>query len=173
MRIFLIGFMGSGKTFAGRRLAQKAGLPFIDLDEWIEDSEGAGIRAIFETKGEPYFRALERDALRATAQFRDLVVSCGGGTPCFFGNMQWMNEHGVTIYLRASPEILARRLARQQEQRPLLKGLGQDELEAFVRSKLAERESSYLEASIVYEQRAPDENVAEALIKHFQNLIGH
>jgi len=173
MRIFLIGFMGSGKTYTGRRLAQKAGLPFIDLDEWVEHSEGASIRAIFETKGEPCFRRLERDALRAMAQFRDVVVSCGGGTPCFFGNMRWMNEHGATIYLRATPEILAHRLSRQQEQRPLLKGLGQEELEAFVRSKLAEREPCYLDASIVYEQRTLDEKVAEALLDHFQNLIGH
>lgn len=173
MRIFLIGFMGSGKTYTGRRLARLAGLPFIDLDEWIEEKEKDSVRGIFEKKGEPYFRNVEREALRAMAQFRNAVISCGGGAPCFFDNMPWMNENGITIYLRAPAEVLARRLARRQERRPLLKGFAGGELLGFIRSKLAEREPFYLDSSIVYEQVSEEEDVAEALFLHFKNLVGH
>ena len=107
------------------------------------------------------------------ARFPDVVVSCGGGTPCFHDNMHWMNEQGVTIYLRASVEILACRLALQPEQRPLLKGMEGERLEAFIRSKLEERRRYYLESSVIYDQRSADEPVAANLIRHFQNLIGH
>ncbi|MCB0578941.1 MAG: shikimate kinase [Phaeodactylibacter sp.] len=173
MRIFLIGFMGSGKSFTGRRLAQQAGMRFVDLDEWVENKEGRSIRAIFGEKGEPYFRKAERDALRDMLQFPDVVVSCGGGTPCFHQNMPWMNEQGVTIYLRAPVSLLARRLAGQQGHRPLLDKMGRHEMEAFIRSKLEEREPFYMESSIVYEQRHKEEPVAENLLRHFQDLIGH
>ena len=163
--------MGSGKTYAGRRLAQQAGLPFVDLDEWIEAKEGKSIRAVFEEKGEAWFREAERDALREMARFQDVVVSCGGGTPCFHNNIRWMNERGVTIYLRAPSELLARRLSHQQARRPLLRGV--ESLEGFIRSKLEEREPYYMESSIVYEQKEVEEPVAENLLRHFQNLIGH
>lgn len=165
--------MGSGKSYSGRQLAQQAGIPFVDLDEWIETREGSSIRALFEQKGEPYFREVEQAALREMARFPDVVVSCGGGTPCFHDNMHWMNEQGVTIYLRASVEILACRLALQPEQRPLLKGMEGERLEAFIRSKLEERRRYYLESSVIYDQRSADEPVAANLIRHFQNLIGH
>lgn len=173
MRIFLIGFMGSGKSYTGRRFAAGAGIPFLDLDECIEAREGRSIRLIFEQEGEAYFRRAERDALRETGRFRDIVVSCGGGAPCFHGNMQWMNAHGVTIYLRAPAELLASRLAREMEQRPLLKGLGPEGLERFIRSKLEEREHYYMESSVVYAQRLIEEPVAENLLRHFKDLIGH
>ncbi len=173
MRIFLIGFMGSGKSYTGRRLAEEAAVPFFDLDKLIETREGRSIRAIFEEEGEPYFRERERDALREMARFRNAVISCGGGTPCFHNNMSWMNQQGVTIYLRAPAEVLARRLALEQEQRPLLKGLNKDGLLSFIRSKLEEREPYYMESSIVYEQKSGDEAVAKDLLRHFQSLIGH
>ena len=165
--------MGSGKSYCGRQLAQKAGMPFVDLDEWIEAQEGTSVRAIFEQKGEPYFREAERAALRAMSQFQDVVVSCGGGTPCFHNNMRWMNEQGVTIYLRASAEVLACRLIHQKEQRPLLKGLEGESLKAFIRSKLEERQHYYMESSVIYDQRSAKEPVAANLFRHFRNLIGH
>lgn len=173
MRVFLIGFMGSGKSYTGRRLANGAAVPFFDLDEWIESREGRSIRSIFEEEGEPYFRERERDALREMARFRDAVISCGGGTPCFHDNMSWMNRQGVTIYLRAPAEVLARRLAREQEKRPLLKGLNQESLLSFIRSKLEEREPFYLKSSVIYEQKTGDEAAAKDLLRHFQDLIGH
>lgn len=173
MRIFLIGFMGSGKSYTGRRLAQKTRLPFIDLDEWIEKKEGKSIRAIFEQEGEVYFRLLEKESLREMEQYPHVVVSCGGGTPCFHGNMEWMNSQGVTIYLRAPESLLARRLAGQQAQRPLLKGQGQDSLELFIRSRLEERERYYMESSIVYDQCTEKEPVAENILRYFQDMIGH
>ncbi|MCB0586849.1 MAG: shikimate kinase [Phaeodactylibacter sp.] len=173
MRVFLIGFMGSGKSFTGRRLAERAGIKFVDLDEWIEHKEGISIREVFEKKGEMYFRKLERDALREMARFKNVVVSCGGGTPCFHENMQWMNRHGVTIYLRAPAAILAHRLAREQGQRPLLKGLNEGEMEDFIRRKLEEREEYYLDSSVVYEQKSTEDPVAENLLRYFQHLIGH
>ena len=110
-RIFLIGYMGVGKTTLGKALADRTGLSFIDLDLFIEGRYRKTIRQIFEAEGEEAFREIERRALHEVAEFEDIVLSTGGGTPCFFDNMTYMNRVGTTVYLKASPEALTERIA--------------------------------------------------------------
>lgn len=143
MTFFLIGFMGSGKTHWGKIWASVYGFKFMDLDEEIELTEGKLIADIFEQKGEKYFRILEATVLRSCIGLTNTIVACGGGTPCYEENMQWMNEQGITIYLSAtSPEILQRVLT-EQEKRPLLKNMNPVELLFFIEQKLTERAPFY------------------------------
>ena len=109
-RVFLIGYMGAGKTTVGRLLARRAGLTFIDLDHYIESRFHKAVPAIFAEKGEAAFRDMERRMLHEVAEFEDVLVSTGGGAPCFFDNMAFMNTHGTTVYLKVSVEELANRL---------------------------------------------------------------
>src|SRR6187401_1227795 len=99
MKIFLVGFMGSGKTYWGKIWAQKNAMNFFDLDALIEEQEKKTIAAIFETEGEEYFREKEAMVLRTLPGANDCIIACGGGTPCYHDNMKWMNEHGGTVYL--------------------------------------------------------------------------
>ncbi len=159
--IFLVGFMGSGKSHDGKLLSEELGLPFIDLDKWIEEKEGATISTIFSTKGEAYFRSREREAIKEVYQsisdkskntpgfsgFKGIVAT-GGGAPCFFDNMDWMNQHGVTIWLDLPVEIIVDRLKNEKSKRPLLADKNDDELKAFIAAKLNERSSFYALAAI-------------------------
>ena len=123
-------------------------LSFIDLDEVIEKAEGKTIAAIFENKGEAYFREIEAKALRSFDGVQNTIIACGGGTPCFYENMQWMNDHGTTIYLSTTaPEILERVLT-EQEKRPLIKKMNQAELLFFIEQKLKERAPFYTAAKL-------------------------
>ena len=115
----------------------------------MEEQEQMSIADIFEQKGEAYFRKIEGDVLRNYKDHSDCIVSTGGGAPCFFGNMQWMNDHGHTIYLKASPKELADRLKVEKAKRPLIKNIPDDELENFIKMKLSERESFYKQAQLV------------------------
>ena len=173
MRIFLIGFMGSGKSHVGKKLAQAIGFLFIDLDDWIEAREQRTIRQLFDAEGEAAFRQMERRALLDMAQFPSVVVACGGGTPCFFNNIEWMNDNGVTIYLQVSTDILFQRLQVDKTDRPLLRGMNEEKLRRFMEQKLAEREPFYRQASVIYEVKEATEDVATALRQHFSNIIGH
>ena len=170
MRIFLLGFMGSGKTFTGSRVAMQMGCSFLDLDDKIEAYHGKSIPEIFRDEGESHFRLLEREALHRMAAFPEAVISCGGGTPCFFDNVRWMNDHGITIYLRASPEILYQRLLPQRQQRPLLSRLKDEDLLDFIRSKLRDREKFYLQANYSIDQDSPDSDAAAAILKVINGL---
>lgn len=163
MRIFLIGFMGSGKTFTGRRLAERLAYPFIDLDDRIERLAGLDIPQIFEQYGESYFRKVERDCLRSTIEHPDVVISCGGGTPCFYDNMIWMNRQGVTIYLDTPVSVLVNRLLPEREHRPVLKGISSAKLSSFIEEKLAERSYFYRQAKMIYSQSDANADVASAL----------
>lgn len=147
-KIFLIGFMGSGKSTAGRKLASQLNWSFIDLDEKIEKMEGMKIPDIFSLKGEPYFRKLETKALKDLKSETDTVISTGGGTPCFSDNMDFMLSSGLTIYLRMTPASLKRRLSRSSEGRPLLKDIDRKGLDRYIAAKLAEREKWYSRAEI-------------------------
>ncbi len=147
-KIYLIGFMGSGKTTLGRKLASDLRWTFIDLDRVIENDTGLKIPEIFSTKGEVYFRAAESEALRKMEHREKVVVSTGGGTPCSANNIDFMNETGLTIYLKMSPDKLYNRLARSSGERPLLKDLGPAELFDFIVKKLGEREEWYSKASL-------------------------
>ncbi len=149
MNIYLIGFMGSGKSFTGQQLATALNLPFIDLDERIEQAEKRSIGQIFESEGESYFRNLEAQLLRATAAEGSAVISCGGGTPCFHQNLEWINTNGLSIYLKASVQLLAKRLKKGQEHRPLIRGFNMTELEGFIAERLEQREFYYGQAEIV------------------------
>ncbi len=140
--------MGSGKTHIGKLLAEALNCQFIDLDEYIEAKEDASVTQIFADKGEQHFRFVERLALRETYDFKKSVIATGGGTPCFFDSMEWMNEGGVTIWIKASKDLLIRRLYKEQKQRPLLKDKTIDALDAYIEAKMAERIPYYSQAKI-------------------------
>lgn len=134
--------MASGKSWLGRKLAGELGLSFYDLDALIEAKAGKSINAIFEEDGEAHFRELEREALHSTAGLDHCIIATGGGTPCFFDNVQWMNEQGITIFLDAPVGLLKKRLLGN-EQRPLVKGLDDEQLSRFIEEKLAQRKPYY------------------------------
>lgn len=147
--VFLIGFMGTGKTTLGRALAACPFAPggdareYVDLDELIERGEGLSVSEIFATRGEVEFRRLESEALRRVGVRHNVIIGCGGGTPCHSGNMEWMNGRGLTVLLEASRPVLLRRLTEARSQRPLLAALTPTETEAFIEAKLREREPFY------------------------------
>jgi shikimate kinase len=148
MRIFLIGFMGSGKTTVGRPLAKALGLRFVDMDTQIVDRQRKTVAELFDALGEAGFRQLERETLAELGAQDDVVVATGGGAPCFFDNTTAMNRAGITVYLKVSPEGLAARLRRGRDKRPLLRGKSDAELLAYIRESLAARESFYAQARI-------------------------
>lgn len=152
MNIYLIGFMGSGKSHTGQQLADALGIPFVDLDDRIEALAGCSIAQLFEYKGETYFRELEAQALRATLSDDPGVISCGGGTPCFHHNMDWIKTNGLSIYLKASVPLLVKRLKKGQEHRPLIRGLNETELAAFIEERVAQREFFYSQAQYILPQ---------------------
>ena len=145
-RIILIGYMGAGKTTVGKALAQDLQLPFYDLDWYIEERFRHTIPQIFAEKGEDGFRRVEQNVLHEVAEFEDVVISCGGGTPCFFDNMDYMNRQAMTIYLKASPDVLFQHLKMGKTERPLLKGKTDEELKAYIQASLATREPFYSRA---------------------------
>lgn len=162
--IFLIGFMGSGKTHWGRILAEKLGAPFLDLDEFIEENEGKTVAEIFAESGENGFRILERENLLRLAALPPTLVATGGGTPCFFDNMAWMKQRGTTIYLDTLPEILFERLKNERTKRPLLQNLDDDELKHFIQNRLNEREAFYQQADFTLKNADDDEAFFEKLL---------
>lgn len=145
-RIILIGYMGAGKTTVGKALAKELGLPFYDLDWYIETRMHKKVKEIFDEQGEEGFRRIERNMLHEVAEFENVVLSCGGGTPCFFDNMEYMNGQGTVIYLKCSPEVLFRHLKMGKGVRPLLLGKNDEELMAFIREQLERREKYYMKA---------------------------
>jgi shikimate kinase len=151
-RIYLTGFMGCGKSHSGQLLARQIGYAFADLDDIFEQSVGGSIAAYFSRHGEAAFRQEEAKILRGTAVLARHVIACGGGTPCFHGNMEWINAHGLSIYLKASPHLLAARLRPERAHRPLLRDIQDAELENFIREKLAIRESFYEKAALWFDQ---------------------
>lgn len=149
-RIFIVGYMGSGKTTVGKQLAKTLSLSFVDVDAYIEKKYRKTISDLFGEKGEEGFRKIESRALREVAEFEDVVVSTGGGTPCFYDNMEIMNGAGVTIYLEVHPKVLADHLLASKTVRPLIAGMQQEELVPFIKEHLARREEYYRKAQIVY-----------------------
>lgn len=148
-RIFLVGYMGSGKTTVGKRLAKSLSLSFVDLDAYIEKKYRKTIPLLFEEKGEEVFRKIESRLLQDVAEFEDVVVSTGGGTPCFYDNMEVMNRKGTTVYLDVHPEDLAAHLLASKTVRPLIAGKNKDELVPFITEHLSNREPFYRKAQLI------------------------
>jgi shikimate kinase len=150
-RIFLIGYMGAGKTTIGKALAKRMNLSFIDLDVYIEARYHRSISRLFEEKGEESFREIERRMLHEVALFENVLVSTGGGTPCFYDNMDFMNMAGQTVYLKVSPDELVKRLKLVRHTRPILNGRYGEELNAFVLENLEKRSIYYMQASVIFD----------------------
>jgi shikimate kinase len=147
--VYIIGFMGSGKTTAGEKLASSLGWQFVDLDREIEKNEGKTIPQIFSQHGEGYFRAVETETLRSLGAGRNTIISTGGGTPCYDDNMDFMLQTGVTVYLKMTPPQLAGRLMKETDDRPLLKNIPDDKLVVFIEEKLKKREKWYNRSNII------------------------
>lgn len=148
-RVFLIGYMGAGKTTLGKALAAEMNWTFVDLDHFIEARQHKSVSRIFSEVGERGFRELERSALREVALFENTVIALGGGTPCFFDNMEIVNRSGYSIYLKPSEEVLLRRLVQGKAKRPVIADKSDAELLSFIRGNLAQREPYYLQAERV------------------------
>ena len=164
-RIILIGFMGSGKTTLGRALAKALGLTFIDLDNYIELRHCKSINQIFAERGEEGFRNIERNLLHEVCEFEDVIISSGGGTPCFFDNIDYMNAQGTTIYLQVPNDRLLTRLKIARSRRPLLKDKNDEEIEQFIAEQMQRREPFYTKADHAFTaDRLEDrEQIAESV----------
>jgi shikimate kinase len=146
---FLIGYMGSGKTTYGRLIAKELKMKFVDLDSVIEEKYSLNVTSLFEKMGEDGFRKIERDTLHEIAQLKDTLIATGGGTPCFFDNMEFMNKMGDTIYLRTSVRELRDRLKMSRTKRPLLSHKSDQELESHIAMMLEMRELYYMKAKFI------------------------
>jgi shikimate kinase len=144
--------MGCGKSTLGKKVATKTGYSFVDLDELIVQKIHMSISEYFETYGEAAFREIERETLHSLYGSKDTIVATGGGTPCHLDNMEWMNKNGKTVYLKIPPKALLSRLSQKDiDTRPLLKGKNNEELLAFIESKLEERSPFYNQARIIFD----------------------
>lgn len=149
--VFLIGYMGAGKTTFGRALARVLGREFIDLDFYIEQRFHTSVPQLFTDRGEAEFRRIEASMLREAGEFDGVVVACGGGTPCFGGNMDYMLDRGFTVLLRASDDCLLRRLMEGGDKRPLVRGKSREELRAFMADHMARRAPFYERAHVRFD----------------------
>jgi shikimate kinase len=168
--IYIIGFMGSGKTTAGKKLASLLGWPFIDLDKKIEEYTGKTIPEIFSQDGEDYFRRTETQLLRELKSSSDAIISTGGGTPCHSDNMDFMLDTGLTLYLKMTPEQLRSRLLKSKTDRPLLKDLDHDGLLLFIEEKLAYREKWYERSDLTFDGMDLDTNLLLSVVRARLNI---
>ena len=156
-RIILVGYMGSGKTTVGKALSKETGMMFYDLDWYIESRMRKSVSQIFAEKGEEGFRKIEYNMLHEVAEFEDVIISCGGGTPCFFDTMDYLNQQGDVVYLKATPETLYKHLLMAKVERPLLKGKSSEELIAYITEHLNERAPFYEKARYTLDVNVLDE----------------
>ncbi len=145
-RIIIIGYMGSGKTTVGKALSKELGMPFYDLDWYIESRMRKTVKQLFDERGEEGFRIIERNMLHEVAEFENVIISCGGGTPCFFDNMDYINRQGDTIYLKCTSEVLYGHLKMGKTVRPLLLDKMPEEVQCFINEQLEKREPFYTQA---------------------------
>jgi shikimate kinase len=157
-RIILIGYMGSGKTTVGKALSKETGMMFYDLDWYIESRMRKTVSQIFAEKGEEGFRKIEYNMLHEVAEFEDVIISCGGGTPCFFDNMDYLNQQGDVVYLKATPETLYKHLLMAKIERPLLKDKTPEELIDYITEHLKERAPYYEKAHYTLDVNVLDNN---------------
>ncbi len=158
-KIFLTGYMGSGKSSTGKLLASQLDYNFIDLDKFIEKEYKMTIPEIFSSKGEKEFRAMEHNCLKKVVEKENTVVACGGGTPCYYGNIELMNNNGTTVYLKMSVDTLVNRLLHAKDKRPLILNKTEKELKEFVNRQLEKREDIYHKAQYIV--KAKELNVQE------------
>jgi shikimate kinase len=161
MLVFLIGFMGSGKSYVGKRLAEKLNYDFVDLDDYLVENEGLSITEIFEKHSENYFRERENHYLNDFLGKEKTVLATGGGAPCFFDNMKKMCANGITVYLYTSPDLLVERLSKQKDKRPLLMGKTDSELRDFILEKTKERAVYYDQAELIFEIKENSDKIID------------
>ena len=149
MRIYLVGYMGCGKSTIGRKVADKLGISFVDLDKYIEERYFKSVPVIFAEEGEERFREKERISLLEVSQFENVIVGTGGGAPCFFDNMEVMNNNGITVYIAPDTDVLATRLLKSKTERPLIAGKSPEELILFINNALLKRAPFYEKAKII------------------------
>jgi shikimate kinase len=167
MRIYLIGYMGCGKTTLGRKLAATLKLTFIDLDTFLEEKYFRTIPQIFQEEGEAGFRRKEQNVLHEVSTFDDVIVATGGGAPCFFNNMDVMNNTGFCIFLDVDTDSLVSRLIHAKTERPIIKGKSPDELHQFIDEMMLKRRPFYEKARYILKgsEIKPDQ-VIELLKNH-------
>ncbi len=174
LKIFLTGFMGSGKSYTGKRLAELTGSDFTDLDTYIETKEKMSVPKIFAAHGENYFRKCERKYLRELcAQSAARIIATGGGTPCFFDNTEIMRQNGIVIFLDTDLKIIQTRLQNETDKRPLLQGKDAEELKNFIRQKTEERLPYYRRAHIIFTQKKAETDAATEIFAALERLTGH
>jgi len=164
--IFLVGFMGSGKTTLGKKISKSSHIPFIDLDREFVDHSKMSIADFFASHGEEKFRDLESLLLKTMPVDKGVIISTGGGTPCFHDNMEWMNRAGITVYLKLPPRALLKRLSgKEGVKRPLLQGKSEEELLAFISDTLGQREQYYNQATLIIDAHkvSPGEVIVQIL----------
>ena len=165
MRIYLLGYMYSGKTTVGHRLAHQLGYQWLDLDQAFEYTYHTSIPIFFKRYGEKAFRQLEQKLLHGTASLDNVVISTGGGTPCHFDNMQWINQHGKSVYFDVTVETLLRRAAQSKKPRPIRAGMTDEERSLYVREQLSQRLPHYQKAQIIFPADDPDlDRLAQLLV---------
>jgi shikimate kinase len=169
MKLFLVGYMGCGKSSLGKKIAKAMGIRFIDTDAEVESREGATIADIFHYEGEEYFRKSERYIIEElAASDEDMVISTGGGVPLWEDNMEVMNQSGVTLYLKRTAEQIASRLSPHgREKRPKLRGLNDEELVAFMRENMAQREPYYCKATLTIDRTPMSDAELVTMIKEY------
>lgn len=167
MRLYLIGYMGTGKSTIGRKVAKRANLPFFDTDKMVEEAEGAEVADIITYAGEEYFRKAERRALEKSVENESAIISTGGGLPVWGDNQEWIAEHGVSVYLKRTPEqILSRLSPYGRQKRPRFRGLSDEELLQFMYNHLAEREPIYSKADVVVDcSEVSDWDIVDRLVE--------
>ena len=172
IRIFLTGDMGAGKTTLGKAFARKLNLPFVDLDWYMEERFHKTVGELFVERGEAGFRELEKNMLHEVGAFEDVVISTGGGAPCFFDNMDFMNRNGKTVFLNVHPDVLFRRLRVAKQQRPILQGKQDDELKEFIIRALEKRTPFYSQAQYVFNaDELEDRSQIEKSVEKLRDLL--
>ncbi|MCR4765457.1 MAG: shikimate kinase [Bacteroidaceae bacterium] len=173
VRIFLIGYMCSGKTTLGRAFALKMGLQFIDLDWYIEGRFHKTVKQIFAEMGEEAFRKMERKMLLEVGEFEDVMIATGGGTACFYDNVQYMNQQGQTVYMKADVDTLYDRLEIGKTKRPLLMHMSGEEMKAFISEQLAKREQFYAQATYVFDSNCLESREQiDKSVEELRQLLG-
>ena len=167
-KIYLVGYMGAGKTTTACRLAQRLGWEVADTDALFEENYKISVNDFFNKYDEPLYRKLESEVLKATEGLENVVVSTGGGTACYFDNMEWMNSHGLTVFLRISPQAAVDRVIHSRHKRPLAEGKSEKELTEFVNSHYASRMPFYEQARLTV--KSEDLDVEGLLFSIKENL---